>query len=249
MKIIVNADDFGISRQVNDAILDLINAGHITSTTLLANGPAIKDAIERIPEGNNCSFGVHLNISEFKPLTDTHQLQSLLNTTGCFKYNFEDLHISSAVKKAIFVEWCAQIEKILQHGINISHIDSHNHVHTLPQLFFTLKKVQRKYAIRKVRITKNIYTENLPCQSRILFFKKQLWILLLKNVFWTKTTSGFTDLISFLDPMVQKQMHHKIIEIMVHPGSDLFEEDLSTLKAGHLTRLPMNLIFQNYHDL
>ena len=249
MKIIVNADDFGISRQVNDAILDLISAGHITSTTLIANGPAIDDAIERIPEGNKCSFGVHLNISEFMPLTDTPQLQCLLNKDGCFQNNFGDVHISQAVKKAIFVEWCAQIEKILQFGIDISHIDSHNHIHTLPQLFFTLKKVQRKYTIRKVRITKNIYTEDLPCQTRMLFFKKQLWIFLLKNVFQTKTTSGFTDLASFLDSSVIGRIRHNTLEIMVHPGSDLFKDDLTLLRAKHLTRIPINFVLQNYNDL
>lgn len=249
MKIIINADDLGISKKVNDTIFELLSEGFISSTTLLANGPAIEDAIGKIPSYGNCSFGIHLNISEFKPLTNSINLQCLLNNDGSFKKNIQTVYITRTLKKAIFMEWCAQIEKIIDFGINISHIDSHNHVHTSPKLFFVLKKLQKKYNIRKVRITKNIYTDYLPCKSMMLYFKKQFWIFLLKNYFATKTTSGFSDLISFLDSPVRSKFKHNTVEIMVHPGSDLFRDDLPLLKSGQLNKLPQNIALQNYNDL
>ena len=69
MRIIINADDLGISQEVNDAIFGLMAEGKVTSATILANGPAVEEAARRVAEFPECSFGVHLNLTEFKPWT------------------------------------------------------------------------------------------------------------------------------------------------------------------------------------
>lgn len=71
MKVIINADDFGLNREVNAAILDLIGRGGITSVTMLANASAIQEGVKKLPKDSPCSFGVHLNLPEFAPLTPT----------------------------------------------------------------------------------------------------------------------------------------------------------------------------------
>jgi hypothetical protein len=67
--VIVNADDLGMSREVNDAIFELMSRGRISSATILANAPATRDAARRAQAFPRCSFGVHLNLTQFEPLT------------------------------------------------------------------------------------------------------------------------------------------------------------------------------------
>ena len=88
MKVIINADDFGLNGNVNDSILELISRRRITSATLISNAPAVEHAIKMIRRnGHHCSFGVHLNLTQFEPLTpirDRGILSACLDDNGCF---------------------------------------------------------------------------------------------------------------------------------------------------------------------
>jgi chitin disaccharide deacetylase len=79
MQVIVNADDLGMSREVNEAIFDLMARGRVTSASLLANAPATEEAIRTIPKFPQCSFGAHLNITEYEPLCRAADLLGLLD--------------------------------------------------------------------------------------------------------------------------------------------------------------------------
>jgi predicted glycoside hydrolase/deacetylase ChbG (UPF0249 family) len=68
VRLIINADDLGISPVVNDEIFDHINRGFVSSATILGNGPAVADATHQIARFPQASFGVHLNATEFAPL-------------------------------------------------------------------------------------------------------------------------------------------------------------------------------------
>lgn len=131
--------------------------GCITSSTILANGPAFDNAILRIRDYPQCSIGVHLNLTEFRPLV-AGGLFPILDGEGCFAGGrIRHIPIGGQLREAIFQEWCAQIERLASLGLRPSHIDSHHHVHTIPALFPVLKRVQRRFGLRKVRITMNIY--------------------------------------------------------------------------------------------
>src|SRR5215510_14305421 len=82
MQVIVNADDLGMSREVNEAIFDLMARGRVTSASLLANAPATEEAIRTIPKFPHCSFGAHLNITEYEPLCRSANLLGLLDGEG-----------------------------------------------------------------------------------------------------------------------------------------------------------------------
>jgi hypothetical protein len=84
LKVIVNADDLGTSLEVNNAIFQLIAMGRVTSATLLANGAALTDAAKRSKSFPQCSFGVHLNASQWQPLTHDPDLRPILDDSGCF---------------------------------------------------------------------------------------------------------------------------------------------------------------------
>ncbi len=189
MRIIINADDLGYNSDVNNAIFGLMERRLITSATLMSNGLAFEDAINRIPRYPWCSFGMHLNLTEFQPLTRNKAFKNITGPDESFNGNIRKINISYDLSQAIYEEWCAQIKRVISSGLTISHIDSHHHVHTIWQLFIVLKKIQKQFNIRKVRLSRNIYPPAASI-SRKLLIKKWLWNLSLKRYFATKTTDG-----------------------------------------------------------
>ena len=167
MLIIINADDLGLSTAVNEAIFDLMERGHITSSSLFANAPATEEAIIELRQHKNWSFGVHLNVTAFRPLTRSAALSPILDNSGGFTNSIRLTPITSQLREAIFQEWSAQIERLLAMGLTPSHIDLEQHVHTIPDLFFVLKRVQRRFGIRKARISKNIYPTKAQAASLV----------------------------------------------------------------------------------
>src|ERR1035437_1825113 len=120
MRIILNCDDLGASQTVNDSIFALMAQKRVTSATLLVNGPAIKDAIARIGQYPECSFGMHLNIAEYTPLSSHPGLLPLLNEKGELASRVREINLSESVQNGVYEEWSAQIESAIALGVPIS---------------------------------------------------------------------------------------------------------------------------------
>src|SRR5262245_45924376 len=105
MLMIINADDLGLSTAVNEAIFNLMERGHVTSASLLANAPATEEAIVESRRQKNRSFGVHLNVTEFRPLTRSPALSPILDNSGCFSNSIRSTPITPQLREAIFQEW------------------------------------------------------------------------------------------------------------------------------------------------
>lgn len=249
MQIIVNADDLGCNAQVNSAICDLIAQGHITSSTLLANGAALEDAVSRIQKYKDCSFGVHLNLTEFRPLTTCTGLFPLLDMQGNFVADrVRSVPINYQLREAIFQEWSAQIQRLAALGVVPSHIDSHHHVHTIPWLFPVIKRVQRRFGIRKVRISMNIYPVHTPAAHAQLL-RKTIWNFILRHYYSTVTTGGFTSFAVFFELMQRQCPQHHSVELMAHPGHPAFQEESQLLASSWWKRLPCNTQLISYNNL
>jgi chitin disaccharide deacetylase len=248
MKIIINADDLGLSRLVNDEIFSLIANGRITSSTIMANAPATEDALARLSEFPRASYGVHMNCTQFAPLTRDEALKPLLADNGEFKKDWKAARYSGAVRRAIYKEWCAQVEKIMDAGVRISHIDSHHHAHTEPALFFALKAVQRRFNIRRVRITRNIFDcgEKLP---KGLPTRKRLWNFMLRNYIQTTTTDYFTSLDTFHANLREGRIFSGTVEVMVHPGHPRFAEETKLADTNWMSCIGANWSLLTYHEL
>jgi predicted glycoside hydrolase/deacetylase ChbG (UPF0249 family) len=248
VKIIVNADDLGISREVNEAIFDLIAKGHIKSATLIANAPAVSDAARRVGAWPECSFGVHLNLSEFRPLSP--EAAHLLTTAAgeLSRRNIEQARPTPEMLRAVYEEFGLQIQKLLDLGVPLSHIDSHHHCHTIPQVFPALKAVQKRFGIRRIRASRNIYRKD-EAVSRALLMKKRLFNFALRTMYGSRVPDGFTDLPTLLQMDGESARGFESIELMTHPGAPGAEEDTATLRSQWIDALPFAANLCSYTQL
>src|SRR5439155_5781960 len=154
-RLIVNADDFGLTANVNRAILDGHRRGVITSTSLLANGEAFESAVALARQASRLGVGVHLNLTEGKPVAACLDIPSLVNGQGRFKRTPAGLWRAVVLRRVsaahIEKELRSQIDRVLAAGIAPTHLDSHKHVHALPALGKMAIRLAQQYGIPAIR--------------------------------------------------------------------------------------------------
>ena len=142
-KVIINADDLGFSKGVNEAVLKANTQGYLSHASLMANTKYFDHAIsEVIPKCSSLKIGVHVNLTCAAPLSP----QNLLSTNGELKNTFVTLLLKRKTKKVLEhlekeIEF--QILKIKNAGVNISHIDGHEHVHIIPSINNTFSACEK----------------------------------------------------------------------------------------------------------
>ncbi len=154
IKLIVNADDFGLSQGVNQGIIKAYVNGIVTSTTLFVNMPYTKEAVELAKRFPNLGVGVHLNVTIGKPLTNC---PSLVDENGYFKKSNKDELLN---KDELYQEWKAQIDKALSLLDRMpSHLDSHHHIHRNPAYVDIVKRLSKEYnlPVREIDATSILY--------------------------------------------------------------------------------------------
>jgi chitin disaccharide deacetylase len=249
MRIIVNADDLGISESVNEAIFGGMQRGVITSATMLSNGPALKAAVQNLHLFPERSFGVHLNLTEFAPLCagSSADLARILNRSGCFNGNsIREARITARMLGAIFREWCCQIENLMRLGVEPSHLDAHHHVHTIPPLLPVLAALRRRYKINKVRISRNLYDDS-ERPGEVLLAKKRLFNMALRAMGF-QTTRLFTDLGTFIKLCAARPPRPESVELMTHPGSLPRNEEAGLLEGDWRAKLSYQATLVSYKN-
>lgn len=137
-KLIINADDFGMSREVNEGTKEGIKAGVITSVSVLPNMPYFEDAVEFLKKNRHISVGLHFNITEGKSLALPKIAGNLLREDDSFYYwpSMITRLVSKQIKlHEIEAELSVQFDKLKKTGLNITHIDSYHHIHLYPKIF------------------------------------------------------------------------------------------------------------------
>ena len=185
-KFILNADDLGLSNNINKGVLDGYNSGILKSASFCANGETFSSVInEIIPECPNLCIGVHLNIIEGKSLTSAEKISMLVDKNGYFNNSYTQLMAKSNRKDFIAqleIEFRAQIERILEH-IKPAHIDSHVHTHGIPNIFELTCKLAKEYNIPYVRTQyeKPYLTPILSKNLNLKYPINQLKVILLNS--------------------------------------------------------------------
>ena len=142
-QLIINADDFGFTPDVNAGIVHAHRHGVLTSTTLMANGEAFEDAVRLAKENPALDIGCHLVLVQGQSLVTRQPLPE----------KPRQLLVALAKKEIdIYLELRAQIQKILAAGIRPSHLDSHKHTHIVPRVFRTVIRLAQEFKIPFVRL-------------------------------------------------------------------------------------------------
>jgi len=155
-RLILNADDFGLTCGINRAIGELHTAGVLTSATLMANGPAFGDAVEVARLHPTLGVGCHIVLTDGTPVSPPSSIRSLLGPDG---RNFrpslagfvQALLLGRISEKEVACEALSQIEKLQRAGINITHLDTHKHTHLFPSIARPLLQVAERRGIRAIR--------------------------------------------------------------------------------------------------
>jgi chitin disaccharide deacetylase len=170
-QLIVNADDFGLTEDVNRGIIFAHRDGILTSTSLLANGSAFQQAVSSSRKLVQLSVGVHLNLSQGDPVSPANRIPSLVNKQG--ELHLSPLHLWRGILtrrlslEEIHTECRAQVLKVIEAGVAPTHLDGHLHVHLLPQLSPVLIRLAREFGIRHVRCPTEDLAVTLPLIWRI----------------------------------------------------------------------------------
>ena len=152
-QLIINADDYGLSRGVNTGIIEAAETGVVTSASMIVNLPAFDDAVARARSSHSLSFGLHLNLTTGKPLTAATSL--VRSKTGQF-YPLPVLMARASLGRVdsseVARECTAQIDRMIEAGIAPTHLDSHRHIHAHPALWPAVLKAASSRGVSNVRV-------------------------------------------------------------------------------------------------
>jgi chitin disaccharide deacetylase len=172
-RLIVNADDFGLTTGVNRAIIEGHTRGVITSATLMANMHAFDEAVRLAKDHPTLGVGLHINITQGRPVADASRVSSLIDDRGEF------WGTSGAILKRmlagrlkieeVIIELRAQIEKAVRAGLRLTHVDSHKHTHALPQICEAIISTIKDYGINAVRAPRERWRFDRDARSFKLF--------------------------------------------------------------------------------
>jgi len=245
---VVNADDLGMSSEVNDAIFELMDRRRLTSASLLANAPATLDAVRKLRKFPQCSFGVHLNIVEYKPLGTDPGLSPLLDGEGKLKPVPSGFRFTMGMLRAIHEEFNLQIRRLLSIGVPISHLDSHMHLHLRPALFPVIKALQRTFKIRGVRTKYNLIAAGEPVHwQRTLKTAVYNWAM--RHTCHSITADTGSDLSAFVSAQWEPRQRFRTVELLAHPGNPYYPGDTELLLSPWEQELPFRVHFINFYQL
>ena len=152
-RLIVNADDLGISEGVNRGILEAHEAGAVTSASVMVNLPAFDHAVRSARAAPALGTGLHFNLLAGRPLTPALSLVD--PRTGAF-LPFRALAwraLSGRIDSdEVFVECAAQLKRLRDTGLRITHVDSHRHVHVLPGIRPAVQRAAKEAGVAQVRV-------------------------------------------------------------------------------------------------
>ncbi len=155
-RLILNADDFGLTRGINRAIAELHSAGALTSATLMANGPAFDDAIRIAQAQPTLGIGCHIVLTDGTPISPPETIPTLLGPDRkTFRpkliHFVRDLFLGRIDPAEIELESLAQIQTIQRAGIDVTHLDTHKHTHIFPAVARELVRIASYTSVALLR--------------------------------------------------------------------------------------------------
>jgi chitin disaccharide deacetylase len=179
-RLIVNADDFGLTAGVNRAIVEAHNDGVVSSATLMANGASFDDAVAAARSAPKLSVGCHVVLVDGSPVSSPGAVDTLVAIRSDHPEKFYS-RLPAFSARAMFggfdrdqlvTEITAQIRKIQAAGIQVTHLDTHKHTHIFPEVLVAMLRAARVCGVCAIR---NPFIPKKSTHGRLFKGKGDLW--------------------------------------------------------------------------
>jgi chitin disaccharide deacetylase len=234
-RLIVHADDFGLSEAVNRAVIAAHENGIVTAASLMAGGDAFEHAVALAKGHPTLDVGVHLTLTEQRPTAPAADVPSLVGPDGKFAphaFQFAKRYLRGDIALThVRAELDAQIRRVVDHGLVPSHLDGHQHVHVLPGIARIVAELAGAYGIRAVRCPaerlRGYMLKDLARAKRVV---EQLALAGLSALSPLRKLRGADRFVGFyfggrldernLRTVLAHLPARRTIELMCHPGFD-----------------------------
>lgn len=223
MNVVINADDFGISEEVNRAVVECFRRGLINRTTIMVNMPGAEEA-KRLAQENGFfeSVGLHINLTQGPALSPECRSSRLCDENGFLKGTFHipfrsRFFLDAKTTHAIACETQAQIKKYIEMGFPLMHADSHNYTHTYFSIAAPVNRMLKKYGFRSVRISRNIPKKGISPFFRVYKWWYNAILRRLKTEGKRILTTTYFGSVSDFEAFEKEHSLDGSLELMTHP--------------------------------
>jgi len=155
-RLVVTADDFGLSLAVNEAVEAAHREGILTAASLMVSAPAAADAVARAKRLPSLRVGLHLVMVEAWPTLPAAELPDLVGADGLIRSDMGRLGLDLAMKPTarhqLAAEIIAQFEAYRATGLALDHVNAHKHFHVHPLIAGAVLSIGRRYGMRALRV-------------------------------------------------------------------------------------------------
>jgi len=207
-RIIISADDFGLTEAVTKGIAESIRKGVVSRTSAMMCTQGAQ-WISQYKEGLEGKIGLHLQLTDGRPLLPEKQVPSLLNGRGLFARKRPLIRLENLNPVELEAEWEAQMQALLSTGVQPTHIDTHHNVHRYPKVFNVFLKLAIKY--------------QLPARALSPEMAMRLeahGLLGAKSCLRSSWDENLTDDLFIMQVLgaFRQQANDGLLEVMCHPG-------------------------------
>lgn len=212
-RLVINADDFGLTKKVTAGIVEAMLHGAVTSTTAMACKAGSLDNLSEWAWRVEGRIGVHLQLTDGLPCSESADIPSLVTERGEFPRSRRDMRPLNTDE--VRREWQAQMRRIIESGITPTHIDTHHHVHKSPEAFAAYCDIAGEHGIPAraltVQMADALRAQHVRCADRC-------------ETGWYGGELTLESLLDCLDNAFARGPESMTLELMCHPG--FVDEDL-----------------------
>ncbi len=255
-RLIVNADDFGRSKSINQAVVRAHRDGILTTASLMVNETAFDDAVQIAKENPRLGVGLHLTLvcgssalshAIIPGLVDTQQRFRNNPVTAGFRYFF-----SRSLIQQLTDEIAAQFEKFHRTGLQLDHVNGHLNIHLHPVIFSILMENAKVWGIKQIRLTRDSFRENAKLTSGPLAYRlshaiiykilssRSKGVLSRNNIRHTERVFGLLQNANVDEAFIVKllpNLPHGDSELYSHPSLDEFRNEFDALVSTRVRTL------------
>jgi predicted glycoside hydrolase/deacetylase ChbG (UPF0249 family) len=222
--LIVNADDYGLTKATSRAILECHEHGVLTSTSVLVPAPAFASTIGLLSQHPKLGVGVHLAlVGEDPPVLTAAEVPSLVDAQGRFYLSWKQFAVAAMRGRInpadVERELTAQIHAVQAEGVPLTHLDSHQHLHEWPTLWPVIERLAKVADVKAVRSTRSKGLGPVSVLGKLAAARAGRAGLLTTQSFAGFSHSGSLtepELLKLIDAIPPKS---RSVEIGCHPGA------------------------------